>query len=134
MPAHESIHPKQFKLFMSGKEWQDSMSDSVDRNKGQTMADVWSYKTKEATAPAVVGTHGAGVYDSLEENGFQRQEYGGNPTIIVNDENRLVQEEGHHRIAAAAEIERRTGQPMWIPTEYVEDYHHVSSTAKGAKT
>lgn len=34
---------------------------------------------------------------------------------------RKVQSEGHHRVAAAAAIERDTGNPVFIPTNYVDN-------------
>jgi hypothetical protein len=30
----------------------------------------------------------------------------------------LMQSEGHHRVAAAAAIERETGKPIYLPTNY----------------
>jgi hypothetical protein len=120
MPAHEHVHPLQFKLFMGGQEWQQSVSDSVDRPfvKGQKMSNLWKEKLTESKEPDWMGTHGAGVHESLSRWGYDH-EPDDPPTILVGDKNRQTQGEGHHRIAAAADIERTTGRNIWIPTNYM---------------
>lgn len=126
-----TINDQQFKLFMSGQEWQAAATDSVDLGFAQTgkraptnMRQLWSQKLDEAKVPE--GTmarngykaHGAGIYDSMSEKGYvHNPEPYDNPTLFVRGHD-LKQGEGHHRIAAAAEIERQTGKPIWIPTTY----------------
>ena len=120
MPAHEKVHPVQFKLFMSGREWMNSVSDSVDLDHGEheTMEELWDLKTDESKMHAGSG-HGAGIFSSMSKHGYDADKaFGDAPTILVSSRNQMVQGEGHHRIAAAAEIERETGKQVWIPTNY----------------
>src|SRR4051812_31025029 len=106
MAAPRNIHPGQFKLFMGGQEWQNSVVDSVDLaySKKRTMKGLWKEKLGEAKQPASSGGHGAGVYESMKEYGYYH-DIGlprNKPTTLVNYRNELTQSEGHHRIAAAA--------------------------------
>jgi hypothetical protein len=68
--------------------------------------------------------HGAGVYDSIKENGLQQ-----NPlpdlgmkeitTYVDKRTGEKRQGEGHHRVAAAAAVEQETGKTQWIRPNYV---------------
>jgi hypothetical protein len=118
MAAHESIHPLQFKLFMSGEEWKQSVTDSVDRPfvRDRKMSTMWSEKLSESKEPHGP-THGSGIHADLRYEGYVHNA-DDPPTILVGSKNKLAQGEGHHRVAAAADIERTTGKPIWIPTNY----------------
>lgn len=118
MSAHETVHPMQFKLFMGADEWKNSVTDSVDRPfvKDRKLSTVWSEKLTESKEPAGP-SHGAGIHDALQYEGYQHN-HDDPPTILVGDKNNLAQGEGHHRIAAAADIERSAGTQFWIPTNY----------------
>jgi hypothetical protein len=121
MAAHHKIHPEQFKLFMGGQEWQRSVSDSIDRvhTKGETMKAVWSEKLTESKVPGSYTTHGAGLHDAIATHGYQH-DADDPPTVLLGNSGQKIQGEGHHRIAAAADIERATGRNVWIPTNYVK--------------
>lgn len=139
------MNPDQFKLFMSANEWKDSIEGSTDLYQDQTLDELWDDKLRESKATGG-GVHGAGSYASLEKEGFReginpnRGElynqdgyvyhgadgktvnapfwgYSG-PSILVDKKGRNIQAEGHHRIAAAADIEKKTGKTMWIPANY----------------
>ena len=130
VPANEKVHPIQFKLFMSAGEWQETMERSVDQKQGwnaeadEPLGDVWKRKLTEAKATKNRGeAHGAGTYESLKEHGFKPEMGNGpydQPSILINRRNEQIQGEGHHRIAAAAELERETGENIWIPTNYID--------------
>jgi hypothetical protein len=114
--------PDQLKLFMSGGEWKRAVSDSVDRQFAtgpKTMRSVWREKLAESKEPADDNSHGSGIHDALSTHGYQHSTTDP-PTIFVGSNNESVQGEGHHRIAAAADIERTTGRKIWIPTNYRE--------------
>jgi hypothetical protein len=87
---------------------------------------MWEHKEAQAAAPSSeAGTHGSGVRDSIERYGYQH-ESDNPPTIILETSpsgkaTRMVQSEGHHRVAAAAAIERDGGDPVFIPTNYVDN-------------
>lgn len=112
--------PEQFKLFMTGTEWQDQVTHSTDG----PMPALWKEKEARASVPND-GGHGTGVRSSMERYGYQHDAESP-PTIVIEDSfsgknTRMVQSEGHHRVAAAAAIERDTGKPVFIPTNYVDN-------------
>jgi hypothetical protein len=119
------VNPDQFKLFMSGEEWKQSVTASTDG----PIDKVWPRKeaeSKSARGRDMFGAHGAGVYDSMKKHGYNPDVHdeGWNwspPTILVNTDGRKKQFDGHHRVAAAAAIERETGKPVWLPTNYEEE-------------
>jgi hypothetical protein len=114
-----SLNPNQFKLFYSGQELQDSITRSwdIDEDEGDTgLESMWNRKLEESMAHPRSGQHGAGVYDSIREEGFRPHvrlgvHWGDQPGTDTPD---LHIEEGHHRLASAAALERETGQPQWI--------------------
>lgn len=113
--------PVQFKLFMTGTEWQAAITHSSDG----PIEHVWQQKENESKAPASAGTHGAGVYDSIKEHGFDLSR-GAAPNFILDEtpngkDLKFVQGEGHHRVAAAAAIERETGKPVYLPVNYIDN-------------
>lgn len=124
----------QLSLFMSGEEWKASVTNSVDRHfksggryqpKGsamETMDDVWERKENEARQSKHTMGHGAGLYDAMSKGGYDHDaspDYD-KPTIWTGfgPNAEMTQGEGHHRVAAAAAVERDTGKKTWIPTSY----------------
>jgi hypothetical protein len=110
----------QLPLFMTGVEWQDSVTHSTDGPAAQAYAERLE-QSKGNTG------RGAGLYESMQKHGYQR-DLGDKdvPTIVLEDSPsgksiRQVQSEGHHRVAVAADIERKTGKPVYIPTNYVDN-------------
>jgi hypothetical protein len=65
---------QQLKLFMTGVELQDSITDSIDRNPiggfGRSLDDMWKSKLRQAKRPDTAMNHGAGVYKSIKDNGY----------------------------------------------------------------
>lgn len=119
----KDVNPNQFKLFMTGTEWQAQVTHSTD---GPVKEGMWDEKEARAASPSTEkGQHGTGVRSSIERYGYQHDRESP-PTIIIEDSfnkksTRMVQSEGHHRVAAAAAIERDTGKPVFIPTNYVDN-------------
>lgn len=121
MGAHV-INPHQLQLFMGGQEWQSKVDDSVDRGMHETMSDVWARKTAESKSePGELMDEP--VHASLSREGYDHDPY--DPPRLYHgqlygqmDKPGFIQGEGHHRVAAAADIERTTGRNVWIPTTY----------------
>lgn len=61
--------------------------------------------------------HGSGVYRSIQDNGFQ-----GHITMGGRNIN-----EGHHRLAAAADIEAKTGKTQWIGLDHEGPTGHTAT-------
>ena len=120
----ERVSPQQFKLFMTGTEWKDSITRSTDG----PLQHVWPQKTSEARAPGPVSplnpVHGGGIKDAIAKEGY-KHDRADPPTIILEEtmSGKLnhVQGEGHHRVAAAADIEQDTGKPVYLPTNYEDN-------------
>jgi len=121
--SKRALNPDQLKLFMTGTEWQDFVTHSTDG----PLEHIWPQKEQESRAPAASGRHGAGVYDSLKSEGYNHFKGVNSPATIIFEESpdgksvRHVQSEGHHRVAAAAAVERDTGKPVYLPTNYVDN-------------
>lgn len=119
--SKRNLNPDQLRLFMTGTEWQSFTTHSTDG----PLDKIWPQKEAESKLPGGRGFHGGGVYDSMKEHGFVQSQFDSPPTVIFEEspngkEVRHVQSEGHHRVAAAAAIERETGKPVYIPTNYVD--------------
>lgn len=116
--------PEQLKLFMTGTEWQGYVNSSTDG----PLDVIWPEKEAQARASANQrnAPHGAGTYDSMKEHGYVAQKSVNSPPTIVFETSpsgktlRRTQSEGHHRVAAAAAVERDTGKPVYLPTNYVD--------------
>lgn len=114
--------PEQLKLFMTGKEWKSYATHSTDG----PIDTVWTEKEAQSRAPKESNVHGAGLYDSMKNEGFDvRKSRNSTPTIVFETSPsgktlRRVQSEGHHRVAAAAAVEKDTGKPVYLPTSYVD--------------
>lgn len=121
--SKRAINPDQLRLFMSGTEWQSFITHSTDGS----IPSLWDQKESESRYPAGSRMHGAGLYDSMKSGGYDMDKATKSPaTIIFEDspngkEVRHVQSEGHHRVAAAAAVERDTGKPIYMPVNYVDN-------------
>jgi hypothetical protein len=120
MASNYHLHPGQMKLFMTGTELKESITGSIDRAPMQSMDDMWKRKLRESKGEA---WHGGGTHASLKEHGWvgpgpgihQRMQPGAIPEW---NKEHLQVEDAHHRIAAAADIEKRSKgkRTIWIPT------------------
>lgn len=111
-------HGEQLKLFMTGQEWKGYVTHSTDG----PISSLW--EEKEARSKGKSG-HGANVYESMRAHGY-RQDDAPRPTVVFEKspsgkKTRIVQSEGHHRVAAAAALERDEGKTVYIPTNYVDN-------------
>lgn len=118
--------PQQFKLFMTGTEWLGQITHSTDGPLDLIMPQ----KEAEARVPLTRNhrdPHGAGTMDSLKSHGYDQSRAVNSPASIVIQDSpngkyiRMVQSEGHHRVAAAAAIEKEGGGPIFIPTNYIDN-------------
>ena len=126
--------PEQLKLFMSGTEWQNDVTHSTDG----PVDKVWPEKESQARAPRSPHVHGSGTYDSIKRSGYQSYLGDDTPTIVFETnmkETKLqrVQSQGHHRVAAAAALERDTGNPVYLPTNYVDNTPGARMRAREAR-
>ena len=108
-PVHPVQFAEQMKLFMTGTELKSAITESPDRFGQQSMESMWGNKLRASKR----GTgHGGGTYEALAEQGWQ----GRGPGLVHRDDDLYVKD-AHHRIAAAADIERRSSErSIWIPT------------------
>lgn len=107
----------QLQMFMTGSELKSYLTDSGDRG-GGSMEGMWGQKLKEAQHPAGAGdykVHGEGLYDSIKERGYQGDSLGVNHW---GGEKSLL--DGHHRVAAAAQLDSE-GYENYIPVTHWGD-------------
>jgi hypothetical protein len=120
MAASDHLHPQQMKLFMTGTELKGEITSSIDRAPMQSMDDMWKRKLRESKGEH---WHGGGTHASLKERGW----VGPGPELFHTtipgaipewDKEELGVSDAHHRIAAAADIEKRSKgkRQIYIPT------------------
>lgn len=122
------LNPDQLKMLMTGSELMRTINYSADAEYyGETIPDMWERKESESRSPIIAGIkpeyqrHGAGVYQSIKQKGYE-----GEPINLVlsNYEDPVRGQvkssqvwDGHHRIAAAAALEKE-GNQVYIPVEH----------------
>ncbi len=134
MAAHENLNPHQLQMFMTGTELKDTINHSYDGSlsTGGTgggpdgLNGLWKQKLKESKRSGF--GHGEGTYKSIKDRGWVAD----NPRYdSINLSHRSVPgaipawnrversvDDGHHRIAAAADIEAKTGKQHFIPVQH----------------
>lgn len=108
------MNPDQLKMLMTGRELKNTItySDDADEDGPEGLRSMWDDKLDESKASPNSGTHGKGVYESLLSRGYEGRAL----TVYHVDKDTFVLD-GHHRIAAAADLERH-GKPIYIPVEH----------------
>ena len=127
MAAKDCIGPQcaeQMKLFMTPGEIKGWVTDSADRYRtlNEGMDDMWNRKLHESKSPQGVPKPGAGVYDAVSSG----KNILPNVTLIPfrqteHESARNMIGDGHHRVAAMADFEEKTGRKSFIPVEYFGD-------------
>jgi hypothetical protein len=103
----------QLPMFMRAHDLMGSLTGTLDFSYDEP-EDVLDRKLVRSKKPVGEG-HGAGVHASVEREGVI------NPVQLIHAESGgLMMGQGHHRIAAAAEISRRTGRDMWLPVVHTD--------------
>jgi len=125
MAAVDHIHPQQMQLFVDPVEHIRKLRGSVDLDFSSSgWHGMWKDKEQEARAAPGSSVHGAGIYESVKKYGIIPRSLhpdptGGEPEVHpAHDNSGWVQGEGHHRIAAAAAVQRDTGRQQWVPLRY----------------
>ena len=105
--------PVQLPMFMQAEHLLGSLTATADQSYTDTDT-VMNRKLRKSKAPPGSG-HGAGVHASVAKEGVL------NPVQMIHAEGGdLMMGQGHHRVAAAAEIERRTEKPKWVPVVHTD--------------
>ena len=133
MSSSDALHPQQLQMFMPARELKDSVyPPDVNQEKyyGNNQKQMWADKLAEtkATMPSdaelerigstatsiwdVVDAipHGAGLHEKIKASGVQTP-----ITLINRDDKEPILFEGHHRVAAAADIDPK----MEVPVEHL---------------
>lgn len=113
------VNGQQMRTLIDPVEHQERVTHSVDVSGYGSMDRMWSEKEEEARSDPSYGAHGAGIYDWMARGDRQRTPI----TLRVNPGGEgYGQGEGHHRVAAAAALQRELGEPR--PVKF--DAQHVS--------
>jgi hypothetical protein len=112
------INGQQMRTLIDPVEHQEHVTHSVDVQGYGSMDRMWSEKEEEAREHQTTGVHGAGIYDWMERGDRQRS-----PITLRVDPGQegYGQGEGHHRVAAAAALQRESGEvrPLKFKAEHV---------------
>lgn len=114
------VNPNQMYLFATGDELMKHVERSVDAyddddgNPGYPMEDLWRQKRRESIK--------WGYIDQFDKQGIQR------PVTIQYDEGpkKFTMGQGHHRVAAAHEINKTRGRNLSIPVVYSNDWDYTN--------
>lgn len=128
MASSDHIQPQQLKLFMTGGELKDNITYSGDTLPHETLGDMWDRKVVESKEEY---GHGAGTYDSIQKHGWDPKDSWDAKGIPIRYSSRTGStriSNGHHRVAAAADIEEKTGKLTFFPLEHGADpFTHPST-------
>jgi hypothetical protein len=106
---------RQLQLFVDPEQHIADLGGSNDGANKETLPSLLDQKLAQSRLPAGSG-HGSGLYDDIKERGVQER-------IIAYEHwkagGKLIQGEGHHRLASAAAAQQETGRPQFVPIEYV---------------
>lgn len=116
--GRDVLHPVQLAMFGLGSDVKNMVTESNDRDYGESMDDMWSRKEAESRQPKGTG-HGTGVYDSLKEHGWKGQNNGDAAMISHTARGMTTMREGHHRTAAAAALEKE-GKNVWVTLRHLD--------------
>ena len=124
--AQHVVNTEQLSLFIDPVEHIANMRRSSDVRTDESMPGMWRRKESEAREPEFSG-HGSGVYNWMKAGEQVR-----NPVQVMMGQSSRddSQSEGHHRIAAAAAVQRESGQPYHVPVEYWEHHKNVAENVR----
>jgi hypothetical protein len=122
MPAHEHLNPHQLKLFMTGDEIKNTVTDSVDRALGymeyndehgeleevpaETMDELWEEKKT------------TGLKETIAKEGIRRH-----VTIVPERDGTFTMGQGHHRVQASSDLAKE-GKTVYVPVIYDDDFNY----------
>lgn len=156
--VNRNVHPIQFQMFYGAQEMKDMITDSGDRGsigsnasyyglssgaradpdvtgEKESMDEMWERKTAESKSDDYT-VHGSGVHKSIMDEGFRAhtkvtlnwddsEDYGEEPEVRLGD--------AHHRVAAAADIEKTTGRNIWINANHSDPNLRYRTKVYGQK-
>lgn len=102
----------QLPMFMDAGSLQSHLTGAVDEDYSRPPTqDLWNEKLAESKSAGPDGS----LYNKIRRKGVQHP-----VTVLVPkydhfDGQKWVMGDGHHRVAAAAEIQRKTGKTMYVP-------------------
>ena len=122
MPARNHLSPYQYKLFMTGDEIKNLVTDSVDRlgeyedvdpdtsktiiTPAQTMDEVWADKSNNT------------LKDTVAKEGVRRH-----VTIVPEQDGTFTMGQGHHRVQASSDLAKE-GRTIYVPVIYDNDWNY----------
>jgi hypothetical protein len=104
--------PMQLPMFMRATDLRESLTGTLD-TPYEHPDEVMKRKLGESKRSG--SSHGAGVHSSVSKQGVL------NPVQLVHGvKGGLLSGQGHHRIAAAADIAQSSGRDMWVPLVHTD--------------
>lgn len=113
--THTQRGPYQMRLFVDPEEHMKELAGAGDLVVYPSAERMWDTKVEESKHT----WEGPSLYDKIEKSGVHTP-----ITTVLNTKNELIQWDGHHRLAAAAHIQRTKGKAQHVPIEYLPyDYN-----------
>ena len=125
MAAKDHLSPYQYRLFMTGDEIKDLVSESVDRGGAyldvdpdtgehimipeETMDEMWAKKSSR------------NLRNKLREEGVKRH-----VTIVPERDGTFTMGQGHHRVQASSDLAKE-GVTLYVPVIYDTDFNYTGS-------
>lgn len=124
MAARDHINPQQLPMFMDAVSIQENVTGSVEESRYfPPSEELWDEKLAEAKHE---GGPNPSLYSQIRRNGVEDP-----VTLIIPGGHDLIMGQGHHRVAAAAHIQRKTGKTKYVPI--IHDYDDMNAGDKWGK-
>jgi hypothetical protein len=108
---------EQLPMFMRGNDLIDTLTGTLDSS-SLPVENVMTRKVNESRRPIGM-VHGGGVYKAVAAEGVL------SPVQLIHGvRDDRIMGQGHHRAAAAAEIEYETGKAKWVPVIHTDAREH----------
>lgn len=121
MAASNHINKDQLAMFMSGNDIMNYVNESFDRHaygeERETMEHLWERKLDESQKsadrdPDLYQSLASGWKDNQKPIQIAHETVKGEPVRYLLN--------GHHRAAAAADLQKRRGQEIYFPVEHTD--------------
>ena len=125
MAAKDHLNNYQYRLFMTGDEIKNLVSDSVDRQLAYEDVDP---ETREVyTVPEqTMDEMWAGKSHPILKNHISKYGVKRHATIQENPDGTFTMGQGHHRVQASSELAKE-GKEVYVPVMYDHDFNYTGS-------
>ena len=125
MAAKDHLNNYQYRLFMTGDEIKNLVSDSVDRLHGYQDVDPDTGKTYKVPAETMdemwAGKSNISLREHIRKHGVNRH-----VTLVTEPDGSFTMGQGHHRVQASSDLAKE-GKQVYVPVMYDHDFNYTGS-------